>query len=247
MTTQELNPLSASPQNTALPAHAKLLYRVLNNLEYGSLAFTSPEGVTKTFNGKHDGPHADIRFQDWGVAREVIKSAEIGLAECYRDGRLFSANLTAFLELCAVNAQALEKIFYGNPLVALFFRLKHFCAATHGAVQRKYFSTLRFINDFYQLWLDETMTYSSALFDGNHALTLESAQTAKYERILRELKPLPGETILEIGCGWGWFAEYAVKTRGVKIDGITLSTEQLNLRSAHRTAWHVGQRKLCAY
>jgi hypothetical protein len=76
MTTHELNPHTSSQHETALPTQAKLIYRVLNNLEYGALVFTSPEGRTTTFKGKHDGPHADIRFADWGVAREVIKSAQ---------------------------------------------------------------------------------------------------------------------------------------------------------------------------
>ncbi len=233
MTTHQLNPLTEHQHVASLPAQAKLLYRVLENLEYGSLAFTSPEGRTTTFKGKHDGPHADVRFADWKVAREVIKSAEIGLAECYRDGRLFTSNLTEFLLLCAVNSQALEKVFYGNPLVALFFRLKHFFRNnTRRGSKKNIAAHYDLSNDFYQLWLDETMTYSSALFDGNHALTLEFAQTAKYERILQILNPQPGETILEIGCGWGGFAEHAVKTRGVTIHGITLSTEQLAFAKA---------------
>jgi cyclopropane-fatty-acyl-phospholipid synthase len=233
MTTHELNPHTSSQHETALPTQAKLIYRVLNNLEYGALVFTSPEGRTTTFKGKHDGPHADIRFADWGVAREVIKSAEIGLAECYRDHRLSSSNLTAFLQLCAVNAQALEKVFYGNPFIALFFRLKHFFRNnTRRGSKKNIAAHYDLSNDFYQLWLDETMTYSSALFDGNHALTLEFAQAAKYERILQILNPQPGETILEIGCGWGGFAEHAVKTRGVNIHGITLSTEQLSFAKA---------------
>jgi cyclopropane-fatty-acyl-phospholipid synthase len=132
-----------------------------------------------------------------------------------------------------VNAQALEKVFYGNPFIALFFRLKHFFRNnTRRGSKKNIAAHYDLSNDFYQLWLDETMTYSSALFDGNHALTLEFAQAAKYERILQILNPQPGETILEIGCGWGGFAEHAVKTRGVNIHGITLSTEQLSFAKA---------------
>jgi cyclopropane-fatty-acyl-phospholipid synthase len=228
MTTQQLNPMSAESHNEKLPREAKILYSVLRQIDTGSLTFTSPDGQTTVFQGKHDGPHADIRFADWGVAREALKAAEIGLAECYRDGRLFTSNLTAFLQLCAVNEQALEKVFYGNPFVALFFRLKHFFRRnTREGSKKNIAAHYDLSNDFYRLWLDETMTYSSALFDGNGALTLEFAQTAKYERILQVLNPKLGETILEIGCGWGGFAEYAAKTRGVKIHGITLSKEQL--------------------
>jgi cyclopropane-fatty-acyl-phospholipid synthase len=211
-----------------LPASAKMLYRVLKQIDTGSLTFTSPEGHTARFKGPHPGPEADVRFADWGVAKEALKAAEIGLAECYRDGRLHTSNLTAFLELCALNERALEKVFYGKPLVALFFRIKHFFRAnTKSGSKKNIAAHYDLSNDFYKLWLDETMTYSSAVFEGNDAMPLADAQTAKYERILQVLNPKAGETILEIGCGWGGFAEHAAKTRGVKVHGITLSREQL--------------------
>ena len=82
-------------------------------------------------------------------------------------------------------------------------------------------------NEFYRHWLDGTMTYSSALFDGDNSLSLEAAQDAKYERILQVLDPRPGERILETGCGWGGFAEYVARTRGVAVHGITVSQAQL--------------------
>jgi cyclopropane-fatty-acyl-phospholipid synthase len=211
-----------------LPAAARMLYRVLAQLDTGSLTFTSPEGRTTRFTGKHVGPDADLRFADWDVAKQALKAAEIGLAEAYRDGRLFTSNLTAFLELCALNQRALEKVFYGKPLVALFFRIKHFFRAnTKSGSKKNIAAHYDLSNDFYKLWLDETMTYSAAVYEGNTAVPLSFAQTAKYERILQVLNPKPGETILEIGCGWGGFAEHATKTRGVKVHGITLSREQL--------------------
>lgn len=217
----------------SLPAAAKMLYRVLKQIDTGSLTFTSPEGHTTIFKGPHAGPHADIRFADWGVASQALKSAEIGLAECYRDGRLFTSNLTAFLELCALNERALAQVFYGKPLVALFFRIKHFFRAnTKRGSKKNIAAHYDLSNDFYRLWLDETMTYSSAIFNGNTTQPLADAQTAKYERILQVLNPKPGESILEIGCGWGGFAEHAAKTRGVKVHGITLSREQLAFAKA---------------
>ncbi len=229
MTTHEFTSQTGLPNSDSLPAAARLLYSVLRNIDAGTLTFTSPEGHTTNFKGRHDGPHADLRFSDWGVASEVLKTAEIGLAECYRDGRVFTSNLTCFLELCALNDQALAKVFYGKPLVALFFRLKHFFRTNTRRGSKKNISAhYDLSNEFYKLWLDETMTYSSAVFDGNLSLPLEFAQTAKYERILQVLNPPPGATILEIGCGWGGFAEHAVKTRSVKVHGITLSNQQLD-------------------
>jgi cyclopropane-fatty-acyl-phospholipid synthase len=225
MTTQEL---SSILREDTLPAIARTFYALMRRLDCGVLTFTSPEGVTTQFKGVHEGPHADLRFADWGVAREALKSAEIGLAECYRDGRLFTGHLTQFLELCVANQRALEAVFYGKPLVALFFRIKHLLRAnTKTRAKKNIHAHYDLSNDFYQLWLDHTMTYSSAIFEGDLHQPLDVAQTAKYERILKVLNPKPGETILEIGCGWGGFAEHAAKTRAVKVTGITLSKAQL--------------------
>jgi cyclopropane-fatty-acyl-phospholipid synthase len=211
-----------------LPRAAKMIYRVLERLEVGQLSFTAPDGHTRTFRGRMPGPHADLRFMDWGVASEALKSAEIGLAECYRDGRVHTSDLTAFLELCARNQQALEAVFYGKPWFALLFRIKHLLRAnTRSGSKKNIAAHYDLSNDFYRLWLDDTMTYSSGLFGGDYTLTHEVAQSAKYERILQQLNPQPGESILEIGCGWGGFAEHAARTRGVKVHGITLSREQL--------------------
>ena len=222
------NELTSLPPAVKLPAIAKLFYSLIKRLDRGSLTFTSPEGHTQLFRGTQPGPHADLRITDWGVASDAIKSAEIGVAESYRDSRMFTSDLTAFLMLCVENEKALEKVFYGKPLVALLFRIKHLLRANTRAQAKKNIAAhYDLSNAFYQLWLDETMTYSSAVFNGNPAQSMASAQNAKYERILDVLMPLPGETILEIGCGWGGFAEYAAKSRGVKVTGITLSTAQL--------------------
>jgi cyclopropane-fatty-acyl-phospholipid synthase len=223
-------PSSSQPlrATNTLPRTARLFHALLQRLDCGSLVFTSPEGVTTHFRGTRGGPSADIRFDDWEVAAEAFKSAEIGLAECYRDGRVHTSDLTAFLMLCAANRRALERVFYGKPWVALLFRVKHMLRAnTRANARRNIHAHYDLSNDFYRLWLDETMTYSSALFDGDRAQSMEAAQTAKYRRILDILDPAPGQTILEIGCGWGGFAEFAANTRGVNVTGITLSNAQL--------------------
>ncbi len=235
--------LSSLPVEVRLPAAARTFYAIMQRLDCGVLTFTSPEGFTTQFRGRHDGPHADLRFADWGVAVEALKSAEIGLAECYRDHRLSTSDLTAFLSLCLANQRALESVFYGKPLVALLFRIKHFLRSNTREQARKNISAhYDLSNDFYRLWLDQTMSYSSGLFAGNTAMTMAEAQIAKYERVLQILQPQPGQSILELGCGWGGFAEYAAMTRGVNITGITLSTEQLGFaRERIANAGLVGQ------
>jgi cyclopropane-fatty-acyl-phospholipid synthase len=238
MNTREL---SSDLHEASLPATARTFYAIMKRLECGVLTFVSPEGVTTQFRGHHDGPHADLRFADWGVATAALKSAEIGLAECHRDGRLFTSNLTAFLQLCAANQRALEAVFYGKPLVALFFRIKHMFRANTKAQARKNIQAhYDLSNAFYRLWLDETMTYSSAIFNGDLKQPLAAAQTAKYERILQVLNPPPGATMLEIGCGWGGFAEHAAKTRGVRVTGITLSQAQLDFANKRIAAAGLG-------
>ncbi|MBL8514845.1 MAG: class I SAM-dependent methyltransferase [Betaproteobacteria bacterium] len=217
---------SAAPP--AIPHAGRLLLSLLGRLDTGTLTFTAPDGTTTTFRGAHPGPVADLKFDDWDVATEAIRTAEIGLAECYRDGRLHTNDLTAFLMLCAANQAALEKVFYGKPLVALWLRFKHFLRSNTRTNSKKNIQAhYDLSNDFYAQWLDGTMSYSSALFEGDATRPMEQAQTAKYERILKVLDPQPGARILEIGCGWGGFAEHAASTRGVHVHGITLSSAQL--------------------
>jgi len=236
------NDLSALPVEAKLPAIAKVFYSLMKRLDSGTLSFTSPEGYTTIFRGAHEGVRADLRFADWGVASEAFKSAEIGLAECYRDGRVFTSDLTAFLMLCTENQSALESVFYGKPLVALMFRIKHMLRSNTRANARKNIHAhYDLSNDFYRLWLDDTMTYSSAVFHGDYSTPMAEAQTAKYERILQVLNPAPGATILEIGCGWGGFAEHAARTRNVKVTCITLSRAQLEFAAARITAAGLDQ------
>lgn len=245
------NELTSLPPAIKLPAIAKLFYSLIKRLDRGSLTFTSPEGHTSLFRGAHAGPHADLRITDWSVASDAIKAAEIGVAENYRDGRMFTSDLTSFLMLCVENEKALEAVFYGKPLVALLFRIKHLLRANTRAQAKKNISAhYDMSNAFYQLWLDETMSYSSAVFNGNPAQSMVAAQEAKYQRILDVLKPQPGETILEIGCGWGGFAEYAAKSCAVKVTGITLSTAQLAFaekRIADAELQHLVDLKLIDY
>ncbi len=220
-------PMRAAARND-IPRAGRLLLSLLHRLESGTLVFTAPDGTTTTFRGAHPGPAADLTFRDWGVAAEAIRSAEIGLAECYRDRRMHTSDLTAFLMLCAANQAALEKVFYGKPLVALWLRFKHFLRSnTRGNSRKNIQAHYDLSNRFYAQWLDATMSYSSALFEGDAARPMEAAQIAKYERILTVLDPQPGDRILEIGCGWGGFAEHAAATRGVHVHGITLSRAQL--------------------
>jgi len=225
--------LTTRQHSDTFPHAARTFCALLTRLDTGTLRFVSPDGVVTNFNGQRPGPAAELRLKDWQVAADLLRSAEIGLAECFRDGRAETADLTALLCFCAANEQALAEYFYARPAVSAWLWMKHLWRTnTRRQARRNIQAHYDLWNDFYALWLDPTMTYSSALFKGETAIAgtaaLERAQIAKYERILDELAPTPAAHILEIGCGWGGFAEYAARTRGVRVTGITLSPAQLH-------------------
>lgn len=221
--------MSASGATTSaasMPIMARAVFAVLRRIRHGSLALTTPDGETHVFEGTEPGTRADLHMLDWQVASELLRSADIAMGECYRDGRLKSSDWTALLIFFVENAKALEEVFYGSRLTVLYYRLLHWLRSNSKRQARKNIAAhYDLSNDFYRLWLDPTMTYSSGI--GVSGRDMEAAQLAKYDRILDLLAPRPGDHILEIGCGWGGFAERAAQTRGVKVTGITLSEAQL--------------------
>jgi cyclopropane-fatty-acyl-phospholipid synthase len=222
-----------SPQHVAtLPAPTlagRTLFRLFSRIAVGRLTVTTPEGVRRDFVGPEPGPVADLEIRDWRAVGRMLRAAEIGVAECWRDGLIATGDMTAFLAVCEANEKALAGAYYGNPVVAFFFRLAHLLRPNTRAGSRKNIHAHYDLgNDFYALWLDRTMTYSSALFTGGLDGSLEHAQEAKYERMLEAIGVTAGHHVLEIGCGWGGFAEYAVRTRGCRWTGITISQAQLD-------------------
>ncbi len=221
-----------SAQNVAvLPAPtfaARTLFRLLSRLTVGRLTVITPEGSRRVFAGTEPGPVADLEIRDWKAVGRMIRAAEIGVAECWGHGQIATSDMTAFLQLCEANEKVLGEVYYGNPLVAFFFRLAHLLRPnTRAGSRRNIHAHYDLGNEFYGLWLDRTMTYSSGLFTAGLDGSLEAAQEAKYERMLEELGVQAGHHVLEIGCGWGGFAEYAVRTRGCRWTGITISRAQL--------------------
>jgi cyclopropane-fatty-acyl-phospholipid synthase len=213
------------------PITARAAFAVLRRIRHGSLALTTPDGETHHFKGAEPGTRADMRLADWKVVSQLMRSADIGMAECYRDGRLASSDWTALLTFFVENMKPLEDVFYGNKLAVAFYRALHWLRSNSKRQARKNISAhYDLSNEFYSLWLDSTMTYSAGIGVAKCVARgdVEASQTAKYERILGILDPKRGEHILEIGCGWGGFAEHAARTRGVKVTGITLSEAQLN-------------------
>ncbi len=211
-----------------IPRAARLLFSILSRLRYGRLEIVAPGGQIFSFPGALPGADASLKLQDWGVCGEILSSGDIGFAEAYLQGRWVTSDLVALLTLAASNHAALEDVAYGGWWGKLFYRLRHLLRAnTRAGSRRNIHAHYDLGNAFYQRWLDDTMTYSSALFAGERHRTLEEAQLAKYERILSLINPAADSRILEIGCGWGGFAEYAARTRGCAVHGITISRRQL--------------------
>ncbi len=230
------NVLTHTGQPQAEPAAARWLFRLLAQLQCGSIDVTCPDGRKSSFTGARTGPHADLTLKDWQVCSDLLSRGDIGLAEAFIEGRADSADLMQLLLLGALNEQAVEQAIHGRWWATLAYRLRHLLRPNSRRGSRRNIEAHYDLgNDFYSLWLDPSMTYSSALFEGDGGRSLADAQQAKYARILRVLDVRPGAHILEIGCGWGGFAEFAARA-GCRVTGITISRAQLEYAQRRITA-----------
>ena len=211
----------------AEPAAARWMFKLLSQLRCGKITLHAPDGRSQEFSGPKPGPHASLTLVDWQVCSDILSRGDIGLAEAYIAGRAKTDDLTQLLLLAAMNEQAIEEAIHGRWWATLAYRLRHWLRPnTRSGSRKNIHAHYDLGNDFYRLWLDSTMTYSSALFEGDLTRSLAEAQSAKYARILRALDVQPGQHILEVGCGWGGFAEHAARA-GCRVTGITISAAQL--------------------
>jgi cyclopropane-fatty-acyl-phospholipid synthase len=211
----------------AEPAAARWMFKLLSQLRCGKITLHAPDGRSQEFSGPKPGPHASLTLADWQVCSDILSRGDIGLAEAYIAGRAKTDDLTQLLLLAAMNEQAIEEAIHGRWWATLAYRLRHWLRPnTRSGSRKNIHAHYDLGNDFYRLWLDSTMTYSSALFEGDLTRSLAEAQSAKYARILRALDVQPGQHILEVGCGWGGFAEHAARA-GCRVTGITISAAQL--------------------
>lgn len=202
----------------------KNFFQALRRIDYGSILITTPDGKTYDFSGKYDGPAASLVIHDNRAITIWAKKGDIGLAESYREGFWDSDNLTELFLFGLQNEQALGRYVFGNFLgriASRFFYL--FTRNTLKGSKKNIHAHYDLGNEFYKLWLDPSMTYSSALF-ADKSQDLMSAQYQKYDRIVERLAD--SGTLLEIGCGWGGFAERALTNGDYDIKGLTISKEQ---------------------
>jgi len=220
-----------------LPRAAKRVLALLQRLRVGTLQVHGPDGYAQVF-GTHQAPFAAIHIHRWDMCAEVLKSGDIGFAEGYMAGDWSTPALTDLLRLFIANRREIDDAIYGHWLGRLAYRVKHLLNRNTRSNSRKNIHAHYDLgNAFYELWLDDTMNYSSAWFDGDHSQDMGEAQKAKVRRALRMAGVQPGDRVLEIGCGWGALAEAATTEFGALITGVTLSTEQLAFAKA-RMDWH---------
>lgn len=196
-------------------------------IERGSLEISFPNGHTRKIKGARSGPDAKLEIRRWRALQRLMLGGSTGFARSYIEGDWTTPDLVKVVELASVNRKTLNQSLRGLRWLKVLNRFKHRLQEnTHRGSRRNIRFHYDLGNDFYSAWLDPSMTYSSAVFEkGDNSL--EAAQLRKYRKLMDLLRLKPGQRVLEIGCGWGGFAQAAAAERGAHVTGITLSREQL--------------------
>ena len=209
-----------------VPFMARLALRLASQLRRGSVEVRLPDGRTVLLRGMHPGPSAAIELNNYGFARSLVLGGDIGMAEAYVRGDWTTPDLSQLLYVLCLNDDLVDSTFAGNVLVRLCRRALHRLRRnTREGARLNIHAHYDLGNAFFAAWLDPSMTYSSALFSPD-TTDLLRAQRQKYEQLANAIELQPGHTLLEIGCGWGGFAEFAAKTRGARVLALTISKEQ---------------------
>ncbi len=243
-----INPsaLSSFSLPQGAPASARATIKLLQRLRHGSLTVHFPNGAQYRFgqadlSGDH--PAASIVLKNWNVCGAALKSGDIGFAETYIAGDWSTPNLTDLLKVFLGNRHEVEEVIYGTWIGRFLYRIKHLLNRNTKTNSEKNIQAHYDLgNAFYELWLDDTMNYSSAWFEGDLDKPMREAQHAKVRRALRMVDLQPGQRVLEIGCGWGALAEMATTEFGAHIAGVTLSHEQLAFANARMQKLGVADR-----
>lgn len=237
MTSNSLQPLMRVPDpvsgatprisSAGKPAAVRLVLRVLSGIKHGALLLKAPDGASLLF-GDGSAP-VSLALKNWNLCGAVLRSGDIGMAESFIAGDWKTDNLPGLVALLVRNRAQIEALVYGSWWGSLLYRVKHLLNRNSRAGSKKNIHAHYDLgNAFYKLWLDPSMTYSSALFPVPGDRDLQRGQSAKYRRILNQLQLAPSDRVLEIGCGWGGFAQVAAGERAAYVTGLTLSTEQLD-------------------
>jgi len=203
----------------------KIIFNILKRISVGYLEITSISGELLKFGNYDDKLKADLKIKSSSLSYNLIKGGSVGLAECYMRDEFETSNLSNLIELAARNISIIHKFSGILDLKFLNFIKNKFVKNTKSRSKENIAKHYDLGNDFFSLWLDKTLTYSSAIFDEQNK-DLSNAQNNKYQKLINLIQPSNGDKVLEIGCGWGGFAEYLGKNYDVKLDCITISKKQ---------------------
>ena len=203
----------------------KIVFSILKRINVGLLEITTFSGQVLKFGNPNDKLKASLKIKTPALNYNLIKGGSIGLAECYMRDEFETNNLSDLIELTARNINIVHKFAGILDLKFLNFIKNIFIKNTKKRSKENIAKHYDLGNDFFSLWLDKTLTYSSAIFDDQNK-DLSDAQNNKYQKLIDLIQPNNGDKVLEIGCGWGGFAEYLGKNYDVKLDCITISKKQ---------------------
>jgi cyclopropane-fatty-acyl-phospholipid synthase len=224
------------------PRRARTVFKLLQRLKFGSLTVQCPDGRMQRF-GANALPHATLVLHNWQPFYAALKSGDIGFAESFIAGDWSTPNLTDLLRVLVKNRKQVEDVIYGTWVGQLAYRIKHLLHRnTRSNSQKNIHAHYDLGNTFYRLWLDDTMNYSAAIFNGDLTQPMAQAQATKVRRALAEAGVKAGDRVLEIGCGWGALAEMACTEFDTSVTGVTLSTEQLAYARERMTRLGVADR-----
>ena len=216
---------------TAPPARTPRAVRtvvdiVSRNWMFGQLEIGLPSGHRLKIGGREPGPEGRLEIKDYRGLKRVLSGSGVGFAEGYMAGEWDTPDLHALLEVIGLNFDRISGMLRGNPVIRLAHAIGHrLNANTRSGSKRNIEAHYDLGNAFYEKWLDPTLSYSSALYE-SPVQPLEAAQTNKYAALARRLELGPDHHVLEIGCGWGGFAEFAAKEVGARVTGVTISPSQ---------------------
>ena len=237
-----MNVLTTTEGQSGLPRYYATVFAQAQGMRKGRLDVILPDGRKCRIEGPEPGPVAEVSVYNPDLFARLLRDGDLGFSEAYLEGWWCTPDLQAFMDLIHDTNEAMLDGFPGIRLVRTYERLRFFLRSNSKRQARRNISYHYDLgNDFYRLWLDDTMTYSSALFENGQEST-ETAQAAKYARMIDAIGAKPGDHILEIGCGWGGFAEYAAKERGLRVTGLTISQEQHDYAKARIEAAGLSDR-----
>ena len=220
--------LTTTQNQTNLPRYFSRVFDIARGMNRGRIDFVLPDGRVFRAEGKAPGPVAQLDIHNPDIFARLIRDGDLGFSDAYLEEWWSTPDLMAFMDLIHADNDVLFDGFPGMGLVRAFERARFWLRSNSRRQAKKNIAHHYDLgNDFYGLWLDETMTYSSALFETGQE-SMERAQIAKYAQLVDQMGAKPGDHVLEIGCGWGGFAEYAAKERGLRVTALTISREQFD-------------------